>query len=176
VKTSNLTYSFLFCVALVLTIFPLLFTIKFYCKLYQFHTKALSGSWNNRPSSLVNYQNTSVSHLVSIRHSRVLTNHKHKLLQEFRSLCEAVSRRVELSDTEYEYRPPYYHEKICRSYGEGNTAEVGNQVCTENRFQPWCMRFYIVTLPSSKVKRSTDWDRKTLLKIEYGNWWSILWP
>jgi hypothetical protein len=36
---------------------------------------------------------------------------------------------VDLSDVEYEYRPPYYHEKICRSYGDSEIADAGNQVC-----------------------------------------------
>jgi hypothetical protein len=36
---------------------------------------------------------------------------------------------VDLSDEEYEYRPPYYHEKICRTYGENERADGGNQVC-----------------------------------------------
>jgi hypothetical protein len=35
---------------------------------------------------------------------------------------------VELSDTEYEYRPPHYHEKICMSYGGSEAADAGNQV------------------------------------------------
>jgi hypothetical protein len=94
-----------------------------------FHANDVSGSWDNR-SRNVNYQNNSRNYPLSNPAQLYVTNHKHKLLQEFRSLCEAVSRRVELSDTEYEYRPPYYHEKICRTYGESETAEGGNQVCS----------------------------------------------
>jgi hypothetical protein len=36
---------------------------------------------------------------------------------------------MDLSDGEYEYRPPHYHEKICRTYGDGERVDAGNQVC-----------------------------------------------
>ncbi|PSN51928.1 hypothetical protein C0J52_06301 [Blattella germanica] len=50
---------------------------------------------------------------------------------EFHPLCEVVTRRVELTDTEYEYRPPHYHEKLCQSYEEEESPVTNNnQMCT----------------------------------------------
>ncbi|KDR21689.1 hypothetical protein L798_03814, partial [Zootermopsis nevadensis] len=84
------------------------------------------------------------------------------LLQDFRSLCETVTRRVELSDMEYEYRPPHYHEKICTSYGGGETADTGNQMCmfscvqrtdtvylTRRRYDTNCWETFTKTVASS---------------------------
>jgi hypothetical protein len=56
------------------------------------------------------------------------------MLQEYHSLCEVISRRVDLSDGEYEYRPPYYHEKICRTDGDRERANAGNQVCVFSHY------------------------------------------
>ncbi|KAJ9601322.1 hypothetical protein L9F63_000544, partial [Diploptera punctata] len=51
--------------------------------------------------------------------------------QEFHPLCEVMTRRVELSDGQYEYRPPYYHEKICQAFQEDETSITNNnQMCT----------------------------------------------
>lgn len=81
---------------------------------------------------------------------------------EFRSLCEIMSRRVDLSDGEYEYRPPYYHEKICRTYGESERADAGNQMCmfscvqrmdtvyiTRRRYDTNCWETFTKTVASS---------------------------
>ncbi|KAG7212485.1 hypothetical protein KM043_012798 [Ampulex compressa] len=38
------------------------------------------------------------------------------LMPEYHNLCEIVTKRVQLGDTEYEYQPPHYHEVYCKSY------------------------------------------------------------
>lgn len=38
------------------------------------------------------------------------------IFQDYRSLCQTRSRRVELSDTEFEYQPPHYLEVYCKSH------------------------------------------------------------
>ncbi|XP_014216650.1 uncharacterized protein LOC106645321 [Copidosoma floridanum] len=39
------------------------------------------------------------------------------LMPEYHSLCETVTRKVELKDDpNYEYQPPHYHEVYCKSY------------------------------------------------------------
>ncbi|EZA49552.1 uncharacterized protein LOC105284469 isoform X2 [Ooceraea biroi] len=37
------------------------------------------------------------------------------LIPEYRSLCETITRRVEIADTDYEYQPPHYHEVFCKN-------------------------------------------------------------
>ncbi|TGZ52717.1 Uncharacterized protein DBV15_02492 [Temnothorax longispinosus] len=39
-----------------------------------------------------------------------------RFMQEYRNLCETVTKRVDLIDSEYEYQPPYYHEVYCKGY------------------------------------------------------------
>ncbi|XP_029168846.1 uncharacterized protein LOC114938889 [Nylanderia fulva] len=38
------------------------------------------------------------------------------LITEYRSLCEIITRMVEIADSDYEYQPPIYHEVYCKSY------------------------------------------------------------
>lgn len=38
------------------------------------------------------------------------------LSPEYRNLCETVTKKVQLDDSEYEYQPPHYHEIYCKSY------------------------------------------------------------
>ncbi|KAM0735397.1 hypothetical protein ACS0PU_010545 [Formica fusca] len=38
------------------------------------------------------------------------------LIAEYRNLCETITRRVEITDPDYEYQPPHYHEVFCKSY------------------------------------------------------------
>jgi len=37
-------------------------------------------------------------------------------MQEYRNLCETVTKRVEIIDPDYEYQPPHYHEVYCKGY------------------------------------------------------------
>lgn len=41
-----------------------------------------------------------------------------RFIQEYRHLCETITKRVDLQiiDPEYEYQPPHYHEVYCKSY------------------------------------------------------------
>ncbi|XP_006559528.1 uncharacterized protein LOC108003283 [Apis cerana] len=49
-------------------------------------------------------------------HQRSLNRNNRNLLPEYHSLCETITKKVQLDDSEYEYQPPYYHEIYCKSY------------------------------------------------------------
>ncbi|XP_034190628.2 uncharacterized protein LOC117608950 isoform X2 [Osmia lignaria lignaria] len=57
------------------------------------------------------------------------------LLPEYRSLCETVTKKVQLDDSEYEYQPPHYHEIYCKSYSLIDNIErpvnFSKQKCVE---------------------------------------------
>lgn len=60
------------------------------------------------------------------------------LLPEYRNLCEVVTRKVRLDDTEYEYQPPHYHETYCKSYflldSSQHPANPSKQKCVHPGF------------------------------------------
>ncbi|XP_043272097.1 uncharacterized protein [Venturia canescens] len=61
------------------------------------------------------------------------------LLPEYRSLCEIMTRKVQMSDTKYEYQPPYYHEVFCKSYSnfdkvQRNPVKPARQRCAHPGF------------------------------------------
>lgn len=37
-------------------------------------------------------------------------------MQEYRDLCETVTKTIEMIDSEYEYQPSHYLEVYCKSY------------------------------------------------------------
>lgn len=39
-----------------------------------------------------------------------------QFMQEYRNLCETVTKTIEMIDSEYEYQPPHYHEVYCKGY------------------------------------------------------------
>ncbi|XP_015433300.1 PREDICTED: uncharacterized protein LOC107189313 [Dufourea novaeangliae] len=43
-------------------------------------------------------------------------NSRNSLLSEYYNLCETVTRKVQLVDSEYEYQPPIYQEVYCKNY------------------------------------------------------------
>jgi len=44
-------------------------------------------------------------------------------MQEYRNLCETVTKRVEIIDPDYEYQPPHYYEIYCKGYSLLNEDE-----------------------------------------------------
>lgn len=51
------------------------------------------------------------------RELRQLNRDNRNLFAEYRSLCETITKRVDLdSDDEYEYQPLHYHEVYCKAY------------------------------------------------------------
>ncbi|XP_031830067.1 uncharacterized protein LOC116425912 isoform X2 [Nomia melanderi] len=48
-------------------------------------------------------------------------------LPEYRDLCEIITKKVQLDDSEYEYLPPHYHEVYCKNY-----PFYGNEQATVN--------------------------------------------
>ncbi|XP_063987928.1 uncharacterized protein LOC135168029 isoform X2 [Diachasmimorpha longicaudata] len=47
---------------------------------------------------------------------RQLERNNRNLRPEYRNLCETRTRKLQLSNDEYEYQPPHYHEIYCKSY------------------------------------------------------------
>jgi len=37
-------------------------------------------------------------------------------MQDYRDLCETVTKTIEIIDPEYEYQPSHYHEIYCKGY------------------------------------------------------------
>ncbi|XP_012135731.1 uncharacterized protein LOC100878955 isoform X2 [Megachile rotundata] len=60
------------------------------------------------------------------------------LLPEYRSLCETVTKKVQLDDSDYEYQPPHYHEIYCKSYSLLDNIQqpvsLSKQKCVEPNF------------------------------------------
>ncbi|XP_011635828.1 uncharacterized protein LOC105426349 [Pogonomyrmex barbatus] len=49
------------------------------------------------------------------RELRQLDRQNRNLIPEYRNLCETITKKVEISDSDYEYQPPYYYEVYCKS-------------------------------------------------------------
>ncbi|XP_076237726.1 uncharacterized protein LOC143181248 [Calliopsis andreniformis] len=47
---------------------------------------------------------------------QLLARDNRNLLPEYRNLCESVTKRVQLDNSEYEYQPPHYYETYCKNY------------------------------------------------------------
>lgn len=45
-----------------------------------------------------------------------LERNNRNLIAEYRNLCETITKRVEIADSDYEYQPPHYYEVYCKSY------------------------------------------------------------
>ncbi|XP_071579360.1 uncharacterized protein [Temnothorax nylanderi] len=52
----------------------------------------------------------------AIRELQQLNRDNRNLMPEYRNLCETVTKRVDLIDSEHEYQPPHYHEVYCKGY------------------------------------------------------------
>lgn len=69
---------------------------------------------------------------------QILNRDNRNLLPEYRSLCEIVTKRVLLDDSEYEYQPPHYYEVYCKNFsGFGSnqrSASPSKQKCVQPGF------------------------------------------
>ncbi|XP_066589406.1 uncharacterized protein [Prorops nasuta] len=73
-----------------------------------------------------------------INNLKQLRRYDRNLMPEYHSLCETVTRKVELEDSEYEYQPPHYHEIFCKGYplnSDDPRIEISfNQKCAHPSF------------------------------------------
>ncbi|XP_015108866.1 uncharacterized protein LOC107035790 [Diachasma alloeum] len=70
---------------------------------------------------------------------RQLERNDRNLRPEYRNLCETRTRKVQLSDDEFEYQPPHYHEIYCKSYAlidhsVRNPVKPPRQLCAHPGF------------------------------------------
>nr|XP_012218395.1 PREDICTED: uncharacterized protein LOC105669830 [Linepithema humile] len=58
------------------------------------------------------------------------------LMPEYRNLCETITKRVEITDPDYEYQPPHYYEIFCKSYSSGYNDQTirSIQKCAQPTF------------------------------------------
>ncbi|CAL1682923.1 unnamed protein product [Lasius platythorax] len=61
------------------------------------------------------------------------------LITEYRSLCETITRTVEIADPDYDYQPPIYHEVYCKNYSlldndERTMTKPSQQKCVHSIF------------------------------------------
>ncbi|XP_036147882.1 uncharacterized protein LOC105837806 isoform X2 [Monomorium pharaonis] len=70
---------------------------------------------------------------------RQLNRDNRDLMPEYRNLCETITRKVEMIDSDYEYQPPYYHEVYCKGYSllseEERIIKPLQQKCVYPAFQ-----------------------------------------
>lgn len=46
-----------------------------------------------------------------------------RFVQEYRNLCETITKRMDIIDPDYEYQPPHYHEVYCKGYSFSSEDE-----------------------------------------------------
>lgn len=124
------TYVAVFAIATVSQIISTVSCAEFGFLAQRNYTKGL----NLRAERSVTWD-ASFQRAISIPQETYSLQRDNRNVEEYHSLCEVITRRVDLSDEEYEYRPPYYHEKICKTHGDNERADGGNQMCMFNCVQ-----------------------------------------
>ncbi|XP_046615302.1 uncharacterized protein LOC124302786 [Neodiprion virginianus] len=97
------------------------------------------------------------------------------LLPEYRSLCQTKTKKVQLSDSQYEYQPPHYHEVFCKAYSlierVQALARPSQQMCAHPSFH--CVQRSKTLFTVRRRWESDCWESHTM---QVASGCECMWP